>query len=147
MINLFLLAIEIPKIAESHSGTFDWRPIISSIILCIIAGFVKWWFDWRKGSSRRDTNHFIAFMDESAEFREEVRRDRERLKEELNQLMLQKRDLQSRLEELERNFKECSETVLEHSKQLKLAKEENEMLQEKIKKLKEVLMTLNIPAD
>jgi len=138
----YILAVELPK---SSGGQFDWRPILSSVVLCIIAAIVSWWFNWMKGISKRDTNHFVAFMDESAEFREEVRKDRERLKDELSQLIAEKEHLKIRIIELERKQEECTKLVVKHSEELATAREENEILHTKIKTLKEALISLNPP--
>lgn len=148
----FLLATAngIIPATTTPSSNFDWRPIIYSIILCLVTAIIQWWFNWRKGASKRDTNHFIAFMDESAEFREEMRKDRERLKSEVESMSKERNVLKTKLLEYEKRYEECSQIVNKHTieltearKQIVILQEDISGLQAKITKLKEALQIVH----
>jgi hypothetical protein len=138
--NLLLLANAITPIQTTiSSGGFDWRPIVYSLILCVFTAVVQWWFHWRKGASKRDTNHFVAFMDESTEFREEMRKDREGLKKEFEGVVIEKDQFKFKLLECQTKLEECFKTIKSHSAKLEIAQEDIIILHAKIKNLKEAL--------
>ncbi len=63
---------------EDHNA---WFAIIGSAIASIIVAFITWWTN----KSKNKNDQFKVFMDESTEFREEIRKDRQALKNELEE--------------------------------------------------------------
>ncbi len=71
MILYFLLIAETSKIEPTN-----WYTTIGVIFLSIITGLFSWW----KTRGKDKSDKFKIFMDESTEFREEVRKEREEFK-------------------------------------------------------------------
>jgi len=110
LIPLVIVAETTPKLIESH----DWLPTIGAIIISILTGLFSWW----KNRPKEKSDSFKVFMDESSEFREEIRKERSQLKKDLNEAQMERITLQQKLADYEKHIDECSLLVKKQKNEL-----------------------------
>lgn len=118
----------------AHATFFQiWAPTFGGVIITLVSGF---WTYWRnRGRNRRD--QFQIFMDESADYREEIRKERENLKKELAENKIERILLQEQIGIYQSEIKGCHLAVEQYKEQLAIAKIEIEHLTAKIQGLME----------
>lgn len=133
-----VLAVEKTAALVAQTG-HDWLPTIGAIIISLITGAASYW----KNRPKSKNDQFKMFMDESAEFRDEMRKERENLKDELDAAHSERVVLKAKILEYEKSMEDCNKAIKKHTNELEDAKTEIAKLISKITNLKEKLMIAN----
>lgn len=156
--NFYIAAIDTAnKLAEATpnpptSNTFirEWGTTISAILIAAIGGLWTWWNNRPKNKN----DQFQIFMNESSEFREEVRKDKENIKAEMvslvsekTALLIEKKVLQEKIESCEKSSEDCADELKKLRIQLKEANKELDVLRVKTNAFRERIVELDANTD
>jgi len=131
---------EAPKIAPIV-GAHDYLPTIGAIIISCLTGFFSWW----KNNPRNKNDQFQVFMDESSEFREEMRNERGRLNQELKETYLEIINLKQKIQDYEIKLNDCSNNVYKQTLNLENSNQEINKLRNTIATLTDEITKLKNP--
>jgi hypothetical protein len=104
------------------SSANPWIATVGAIVIAVITGLVS----WRTSKSKTKNDQFVALMEQSAEFREELRKDRDIIKTELasakkdlEAMRVQLSDCEIKMVECQKKLETCQEHTHEVLQQLK----------------------------
>jgi len=130
---LFFLAADSP-IKTLAENSHDWIPFYGALLITIITAFVNIF----KGRSKGRTDQFRIFMDESAQYREELREEKNSLKKEVDGLKQEKEILHKNITEYHTQLDACKKNVDIMQKQLEESKVSLALLEEKLRQARDV---------
>ncbi len=136
---LSTLLVEIPAKSLIESSR-SWIPFYGAILITLITAFGNWW----RGRSKTKHDQFQIFMDESAEYREEMRKEFIRLKKEVSILEEEKLIFKKQISDYIIQLENSTTNIAKVDKELLESKHSLELAQQKLIALKERAINHNI---
>jgi chromosome segregation ATPase len=121
---MFLLFLsEILANASNNGALTTWIAAISGAVATIIAGILS----WRTNKNKNKNDEFVSLLEQSAEFRNELRKDRDMFKEEL-------KEAREEVEAMRRQIADCEEKMIECKRKLEECREHTQEVLQELKK-------------
>jgi septal ring factor EnvC (AmiA/AmiB activator) len=112
LIDFLFLAAEAAKTAEP-AGVNAWIATGGAVLAALITGIVS----WLSNRGKNESDQFIAFMQQSTGFRDELRKERDAMKTDLEVAKKEIEQLRKRLYEYEYKMRQYEQSLIDCQEQ------------------------------